>query len=54
MDIATVEEGLKTKRWKLPNKASTPIFTSYFLELDGSPELEPDDFQFHQELIEML
>ena len=52
--IATVKEGLNTKRWKLPNKVSTPMVTSYFWELDGSPELEPDDLKLYQELIGML
>ena len=52
--IATVEEGLNTKRRKLPNKVSTPMVTSYFLELDGSPELAPADLQLHKELIGIL
>ena len=37
VSIATAEEVPKTKRWKLPNKVSTLIVTSYFSELDGSP-----------------
>jgi hypothetical protein len=52
--VATVEEGLKAKRWKLPNKVTTPMVQSYLPELDGSPELPPDDHQFYQELIGML
>ena len=28
-DIATVEEGLKTKRWKLPNKLTTTTVQLY-------------------------
>ena len=52
--IATVEEGLKTKQCKLPNKVPTPMVMSYLPALDGSPELEPDDLQFYQELIGML
>ena len=52
--IAAVEEGLNTKRCKLPNKVSMPMVMSYFLELDGSPELEPNNLQFYQELIVML
>ena len=46
--FATVEEGLKTKRWKLPNKLTIPMVQSYLPELDGSPELAPDDHQFYQ------
>ena len=34
--VATVEEGLKTKLWKLPNKVTTPMVTLYLPELDGS------------------
>ena len=35
--IATVEEGLKNKRWKLPNKVMAPMVQSYLPDLDGSP-----------------
>ena len=30
------------------------MVTSYLTELDGSPELDPDDLKFYQELIVML
>ena len=45
---ATVEEGLNNKRWKLPNKVTTPMVTSYLTELDKSSELPPDDHQFYK------
>ena len=30
------------------------MVTSYFPELDGSPELDPDNLQFYQEIIGIL
>jgi hypothetical protein len=52
--IENVEEGIKDKRWKLRTKIHTPMVLSYVPELDGTPELEPDELQYFQELIGML
>lgn len=52
--VANVEESLKSKRYRLPSKATTPMVNSFIPELDGSPELEAADIQFFQELIGML
>ena len=52
--VATVGERLQTKRQKLPNKVTIPMVQYYLPEIDGSPELPPDDHQFYQELIGML
>ena len=41
-------------RWKLPNKAETPLPTSYRPELDLTPELEPTEASFYDSLIGML
>ena len=41
-------------RWKLPSKAITPMVSAFLPELDGTPELEPDDHRFFQEMIGML
>ena len=43
-----------TSKWKLPNKAETPMQTSYHPELDVSPELESDDASYYQSLIGIL
>jgi hypothetical protein len=52
--IDNVEEGLRKKRWKLPTKITTPMASAFVPELDGTPELEPEDIQYFQELIGML
>jgi hypothetical protein len=52
--VENVEEGIKNKRWKLPTKVKTPMVSSYVPELDGTPELEPEELQYFQELIGML
>jgi hypothetical protein len=53
--VDKVEEGLRKKRWKLPTKVSTtPMALAFVPELDGTPELEPEDIQYFQELIGML
>jgi hypothetical protein len=52
--IDNVEEGLRKKRWKLPTKVTTPMASAFGPELDGTPELEPEDIQYFQELIGML
>ena len=41
-------------QWKLPSKAITPMVSAFVPELDGTPELEPDDHRFFQEMIGML
>jgi hypothetical protein len=33
----------ETKRWKLSNKAETPLCTAYRPELDVTPELSPPE-----------
>jgi hypothetical protein len=33
----------ETKRWKLSNKAETPLCTAYRPELDVTPELSPQE-----------
>ena len=48
------QEGIKTKRWKLPSNPPTPIATSYVPELDGIPELNEEDVTYYQELIRIL
>ena len=40
--------------WKLPSKAPTPTVSSFIPELDGTPELNPDDHRLYQEMIGML
>lgn len=52
--VQNVETSLKTKRWRLPGRATTPMINSFVPELDASPELEADNIQFFQELIGML
>ena len=41
-------------QWKLPSKAPVPIVSAFVPELNGTPELEPDDHRFFQEMIGML
>jgi hypothetical protein len=41
-------------KWKLPNKAETPMQTSYRPELDVSPELGAIDASYYQSLIGIL
>jgi hypothetical protein len=43
-----------SKRWKLPNKAETPLCTSYRPELDVTPELSPQEASNYQSLIGIL
>jgi hypothetical protein len=52
--VENVEEAIKDKRWKLPNRVQTPMVSSYTPELNGTPELEPEDLQYFQEFIGML
>ena len=39
---------------KLPSKATTPMVSYFVPELDGTPELGPDDHRFFPEMIGML
>ena len=41
-------------RWKLPAKSETPLKTSYFPDLDVSPELKPSETVYFQSLIGIL
>ena len=40
--------------WKMPNKADTPLTTTYRPELDVSRELNVDDATYYQSLIGIL
>ena len=42
------------KCWKMPNKADTPLTTTYRPELDVSRELNVDDAAYYQSLIGLL
>ena len=44
----------KQERWKLPNKASTPLSTTYRPELDVTPELGSSDKAYYMFLIGIL
>jgi hypothetical protein len=55
--VQNVEDFLakdERKRWKLPNKAETPLCTSYRPELDVTPELSPQEAAYYQSLIGIL
>ena len=43
-----------SKRWKMPNKADTPLTTTYRPELDVSRELNKADAAYYQSLIGIL
>ena len=43
-----------SKHWKMPNKADTPLTTTYRPELDVSRELNVDDAAYYQSLIGIL
>jgi hypothetical protein len=45
---------VKQERWKLPNKASTPLSTTYRPELDVTPELGSSDAAYYMSLIGIL
>ena len=51
--LETVEKAIKGTSRKLPKKARTPMTSSYVPELDGTPELRPNNVQYYQELIGM-
>ena len=42
------------KHWKMPNKADTPLTTTFRPELDVSRELNVDDAAYYQSLIGIL
>ena len=52
--IKNVNDAIKDKRWKIPSKAPTPMSTNYQPEMDGSPELGPEDHKYYQELIGIM
>jgi hypothetical protein len=55
--VDNIESYVSTKnedRWKLPNKAETPLRTSYRPELDVTPELEPLEAAYYQSVIGIL
>ena len=43
-----------SKHWKLPNKADTPLTTTYRPELDVSRELNVADAVYYRSLIGIL
>ena len=43
-----------SKHWKMPNKADTPLSTTYRPELDVSRELNEDDASYYQSVIGIL
>ena len=43
-----------SKHWKMPNKADTPLTTTYRPELDISRELNVADAAYYQSLIALL
>ena len=42
------------ERWHMPAKAETPLKTSYWPELNVSPELEPSEAAYYQSLVSIL
>ena len=52
--VANVEEACKTRRWKVPTGARTPMSSDFTPEMDRSTELDPDDITWHQEIVGML
>jgi hypothetical protein len=55
--VANVEAYLEkqaTGKWSLPNKAETPMQTSYRPELDVSSELGATEASYYQSLIGIL
>ena len=53
--VKTIKDALTKKgRWKMPNKAITPMTALFVPELYGTDELGPDSIQFYQEMIGML
>ena len=54
--VQTVKDSVNKDKcqWKLPSKAPTPIVSYFVPELDGTPELGPDNHRLLQEMIGML
>lgn len=52
--VKNLDMQLDEKGMKLMVKASAPIASGFRLELDGSPELDPDDASHYQSLIGIL
>lgn len=52
--ISNVEEQLKSRRFKLPTRAITPMTQNYQPELDSLPELNSDNVTTYQEHIGVL
>ena len=55
--VRNVEEYIEKsydKRWKIPNKVETPMWSTYRPELDVSEELSPLDASYYQLLIGIL
>ena len=55
--VRNVEEYLKKRGdgwWSLPAKSETPIRSTYYPELDMSPELDAEDASYYQSLIGVL
>ena len=45
--IINIENQVKAKRMRLPEKAITPMDNKYVSELDASPELNSNDITFY-------
>ena len=52
--IKNVEEAIKKKSLKIPNKVRTPMDGTFIPELDGTLELDNTDVKFYQEFIGIL
>ena len=54
--VQTVKDSVNKDKcqWKLPSKAPALMVSSFVPELDGTPELGPDNHRFFQEMIGML
>ena len=54
--MQTVKDSVNKDKcqWKLPSKEPTSMVSSFVPELDGKPELGPDDHRLFQEMIGML
>lgn len=52
--LKNVAEQLKGTKWRLPKKVNTPMTVGYHPELDGSPELGPEDRTRYLEFIGII